>query len=248
MKTLSKDEIRKFVLDHPHYYKLLPHEMKVRMGNENYSSVKQIQQDFIDNIYQPLTKDELIFLKPFVAKANENLKRILKPLRLDKKPIETVIIKTVDGKDWQMPYTKANVIVLPQRVINANMRLARTLTHEKLHIYQRMFPDIFKKYYKQQLDFDSLKLNDNQLQGMKNMGLHKMMINNPDITDMGLMVYKSELLPLTVIMPNETKPVNIIVRLLPDGIILENNKKGISGYDELRLDHPNEMMAYMVCK
>jgi hypothetical protein len=42
--------------------------------------------------------------------------------------------------------------------------------------------------------------------------------------------------------------VNIVVRLKPDGIILENKGEQLRSYDKIRLDHPNEMMAYMVCK
>jgi hypothetical protein len=248
MRTLSKDEIRKFVLDYPHYYELQPNEVKIRLGKSDDISTKDIQEEFINDIYQPLTKDELILLKPFVIKANNNLKRILRPFGLDKKPIETIIIKSVDGKDWGMPYTKSNVIILPQSKIRKGAELGRTITHEKLHIYQRKYPQLFKKIYKDKLNFDVLKLNANQIKAMKEMGLDKIIINNPDTMDMGLMVYKGELLPLTVVYPNSDRPVNIVVRLKPDGIILENKGEQLRSYDKIRLDHPNEMMAYMVCK
>ena len=225
MRTLSKDEIRKFVLDHPHYFEIQPHETKYRLGSDKYDSVKKVQNKFINDIYYPLTKQELNFLKPFVLKANDNLKRILKPFGLDKKPIETIIIKTIDGKDWQMPYTKANVIVLPQRVIQGGQHLARTITHEKLHIYQRMFPEIFKKYYKEQMNFDDLKLNSEQVKQMKEMGIDKVMIQNPDTIDTGLMIYQQELLPLSVLMPLSEKPINIVLKLTPEKVILENNNQ-----------------------
>jgi hypothetical protein len=218
------------------------------LGKSDDISTKDIQEEFINDIYQPLTKDELILLKPFVIKANNNLKRILRPFGLDKKPIETIIIKSVDGKDWGMPYTKSNVIILPQSKIRKGAELGRTITHEKLHIYQRKYPQLFKKIYKDKLNFDVLKLNANQIKAMKEMGLDKIIINNPDTMDMGLMVYKGELLPLTVVYPNSDRPVNIVVRLTPDGVILENKGEQLRSYDKIRLDHPNEMMAYMVCK
>jgi len=181
MRTLSKDEIRKFVLDYPHYYELQPHEIKLRLGTDKNLSKKQIQEEFINEIYKPLTKEELLLIKPFVIKANNNIKRILRPFGLDKRPIETILIKSVDGRDWGMPYTKANVIVIPQSKIARGKELGKTLTHEKLHIYQRKYPQIFKKLYKDKLNFDVLKLNPNQIKSMKDMGLDKMIINNPDI-------------------------------------------------------------------
>ena len=248
MRTLSKDEIRKFVLDYPHYFELQPHEVKLRLGKSSDLSIQDIQEEFVNDIYQPLTKDELRLLQPFVIKANNNLKRILKPFGLDKKPIETIIIKSVDGRDWGMPYTKANVIIFPQSKIRRVVELGRTLTHEKLHIYQRKYPQLFKKLYKNKLNFDVLKLNEKQIESMREMGLDKIIINNPDTMDMGLMIYKGELLPLTVVYPNTDKPVNIVVRLKPDGVILENKGEQLRSYDKIRLDHPNEMMAYMVCK
>ena len=177
MRTLSKDEIRKFVLDYPHYFELQPHEVKLRLGKSSDLSIQDIQEEFVNDIYQPLTKDELRLLQPFVIKANNNLKRILKPFGLDKKPIETIIIKSVDGRDWGMPYTKANVIIFPQSKIRRVVELGRTLTHEKLHIYQRKYPQLFKKLYKNKLNFDVLKLNEKQIESMREMGLDKIIIN-----------------------------------------------------------------------
>ena len=235
-------------MDYPHYYELQPHEIKLRLGKEDDLSTIQIQEEFISEIYKPLTKEELRLLQPFVIKANNNIKRILRPFGLDKKPIETIIIKSVEGRDWGMPYTKGNVIILPQNRIGRGKELGKTLTHEKLHLYQRKYPELFKKLYKDKLNFDVLKLNPNQIKSMKEMGLDKMIINNPDTIDMGLMVYKGELLPLTVVYPNTNKPVNITLRLKPDGVILENKGEQLRSYDKIRLDHPNEMMAYMVCK
>ena len=48
MRTLSKDEIRKFVLDYPHYYELQPNEVKIRLGKSDDISTKDIQEEFIN--------------------------------------------------------------------------------------------------------------------------------------------------------------------------------------------------------
>jgi hypothetical protein len=66
---------------------------------------------------------------------------------------------------------------------------------------------------------------------------------------MGLMVYKEKYLPISVILPNEKQPVNIVLELENDKVIWDKEKfHQMNAYDKVRLDQPNEMFAYNVTK
>jgi len=49
-----------------------------------------------------------------------------------------------DGYEFNLPHTRGQVIMLPELVD------ASTLVHEKLHVYQKMFPKDFEKYLHKQ--------------------------------------------------------------------------------------------------
>lgn len=49
------------------------------------------------------------------------------------------------GFEYGFPHTRGDVIVIPDALI-AKQHLANTLLHERLHVYQKMYPDDFQKY------------------------------------------------------------------------------------------------------
>ena len=66
---------------------------------------------------------------------------------------------------------------------------------------------------------------------------------------MGLMIYNKKYLPITVILPNEKTPVNIVLEIADDKVFWDKEKNHqMNAYDKVRLDQPNEMFAYMVTK
>jgi hypothetical protein len=63
------------------------------------------------------------------------------------------------------------------------------------------------------------------------------------------MVYDKKYLPITIILPNEKQPLNIVLELTDDDVIWDKEKKHqMNAYDKVTLDQPNEMFAYMVTK
>jgi hypothetical protein len=63
------------------------------------------------------------------------------------------------------------------------------------------------------------------------------------------MVYKEKYLPITIILPNEKQPVNVVLELTENGVVWDKEKKhSINAYNKTTLDQPNEMFAYMVTK
>jgi hypothetical protein len=56
-------------------------------------------------------------------------------------------IVLIDGKAYEggLPHTRGNVIVLPVNIINSG-HLVTTLIHERIHVLQRLYPIIGKKF------------------------------------------------------------------------------------------------------
>ena len=164
-------------------------------------------------------------------------------------PMNWVIIKSKNGYNWNVCYTQGGVIVLSQKRIDSDDNLARTLAHEMIHIYQRRYAKLFRKFYKEKMNFTDLKLTDKQLESIDELGIGDIYVENPDNCQMGLMVYKEKYLPISVILPNERQPVNIVLELEDDKVIWDKEKKHqMNAYDKMRLDQPNEMFAYKVTK
>jgi hypothetical protein len=164
-------------------------------------------------------------------------------------PINWIVIKSKYGFNWNVSFTQGNVIVLSQKRIDTDDNLARTLAHEMIHIYQRKYPKLFREYYKKKFGFTDFIPNEKQLESIDKLGIDKIYVDNPDNCRIGLMVFKEKYLPISVILPNEKQPVNIVLELTNDEVIWDKNKKHqMNAYDKVRLDQPNEMFAYMVTK
>lgn len=249
MRTLSKIEIENLVMDYPHYCELQPHEIKARLNRFNNESQQDIQKIYIDEVYEPLTDAEMKRLLPAIEKANVRLYKVMKMFGLEKKVIPWKFVKTKNGFDWDLCHTKADVIILPQRKLNDNKDMARTLTHEMIHLYQRYYPMVFKRYYEQKMHFSDLNLNEKQEESLNKLGIDRIFVTNPDTCEMGLMVYKNRFIPITIIMPNGRTPVNLILTIMEDKVVLQNKKPiKMNSYDGITLDQPNEMFAYIFSK
>jgi hypothetical protein len=250
LRTLNKQEIINFVMATPSYSDFMPQEIKGRLNMTENLSIPQIQKIFIEDIYESLTPQEIEKIIPATQKAESELYPILHKMGISiNNPMKWVVIKSKDGYNWNTCYTQGSVIVLSEKRINLDDNLARTLAHEMIHIYQRRYPKLFRNLYKDKMNFSDLKLNDKQLESIEELGIDNIYIENPDNCRMGLMVYKEKYLPISVILPNEKQPVNIVLELENDKVIWDKEKfHQMNAYDKVRLDQPNEMFAYNVTK
>lgn len=237
-------------MDNPSYLEFMPQEIQGRLNTTENLSVPQIQKLFIEDVYESLTPQEIEKITPATHKAESELYPILHKMGINiTNPINWVIIKAKNGYNWNVCYTQGGVIVLSQKRIDTDDNLARTLAHEMIHIYQRRYPKLFRNFYKKKMNFSDLKLNEKQLKSIDKLGIDKIYVENPDNCEMGLMVYKEKYLPISVILPNEKQPVNIVLELENDKVIWDKEKSHqMNAYDKLRLDQPNEMFAYKVTK
>jgi hypothetical protein len=54
---------------------------------------------------------------------------------------------TDDSYEYGLPHTRIDAIFLPKKSVSQTAKdLINTLMHEKLHVYQKMYPDDFQKY------------------------------------------------------------------------------------------------------
>jgi hypothetical protein len=228
----------------------MPQEIQGRLNTTENLSIPQIQKKFIEDVYESLTPQEIEKITPATQKAESELYPILNKVGINiTKPINWVIIKSKNGYNWNTCYTQGAVIVLSEKRIELDDNLARTLAHEMIHIYQRRFPKLFRDFYKKKMNFTDLELNDKQLESIDELGIDNIYVENPDNCQMGLMVYKEKYLPITVILPNEKQPVNVVLELENDKVIWDKDKSHqMNAYDKVRLDQPNEMFAYLTTK
>ena len=239
-----------WVVNTPSYYDFMPQEINGRLNTTENLSVRDIQKKFIEEIYEPLTKEEIEKVTPLTQKAESELYPILHKIGINiTEPMNWIIIKAKNGYNWNTCYTQGNVIVISENRIGLDDNLARTLAHEMIHIYQRKKPDLFRDFYKKKMNFTDFRPTDNQLKKIEELGIDEIYVDNPDNCRLGLMVYKEKYLPITIILPNERQPVNIVLELTDDDVIWDKEKKHkMNAYDKIRLDQPNEMFAYMVTK
>jgi len=250
LKTLNKQEITNYVLDNPSYFDFMPHEIKGRLNTLDNLSIPEIQKKIIEEVYAPLTPLEIERITPATQKAESELYPILHKMGITiSKPINWAIIKSNNGFNWDVCYTQGSVIILSQKRIDTDDNLARTLAHEMIHIYQRRYPKLFRKFYKEKMNFHDFVPNQKQLESIDQLDIDKIYVVNPDNCQMGLMIYKEKYLPISVILTNEKQPVNIVLEFTDDKVIWDKEKKHqMNAYDKVRLDQPNEMFAYMVTK
>jgi predicted metal-dependent hydrolase len=250
MRTLNNQQIKNYVLRNPSYFEFMPQEIKGRLNSNEDLSVSEIQKKIIEEVYEPLTQTEIDKITPATQKAESELYDIIHKMGIViSSPMNWIIIKSKDGFNWDFCYTQGNVIILSQKSIDKDDNLARTLAHEMIHIYQRKHPKLFRNLYNKKMGFNDFKPNQKQIESIDELGIDKIYVDNPDNCRMGLMIYKDKYLPISVILPNEKKPVNIVLELTEDGVIWDKEKKHqMNAYDKTTLDQPNEMFAYMVTK
>lgn len=154
------------------------------------------------------------------------------------KNIKWIFVKINTNLENSFPHTIKNVIVLSNNFFNSLINYQiNTIIHEKVHIYQRLYPEYINILYTNWNFFKiDISLNNNR--------------NNPDIKDH--YSYKNNLLiQLYKDNPHELYDSNTyLINLENNNKVLINNHI-IKQYDLPniiinKLEHPNEIMAEMI--
>ena len=96
------------------------------------SCTTNCKDDYYGSI-RVLSNNEYVFLNPIIQRINDMLSEYLVFKEI---PWKIVIC---NGKESQFPHTHGDFIVLPDNFIKIN-NLMKLLIHEKVHIYQRLYP------------------------------------------------------------------------------------------------------------
>jgi hypothetical protein len=116
------------------------------------------------------------------------------------------------------PHTRNNIIIIPLYLLNSKNQLVNTLIHEKIHVYQKTYPEDIEKYLEAN-GFKKYKLrNNNEMDNIR---------SNPD---MDQWIYKNNKDEIMLAEYMDDPKSIMDVKIIPD-----NNSK---------FEHPFEFMAY----
>ena len=228
IKYLTFDEFTSVTKLSDFFNNMNTYDLKVRKNNNKNEYLKRYQSG-----YEPFTIKQKNILLYIVNIVNNNINKYT-----NFKNIKWIFVKINTNLENSFPHTIENVIVLSNDFFNDSINnQINTIIHEKVHIYQRMYPDyiniLYTKWGFKKTDFT---LNNNR--------------NNPDIKY--YYSYNNNLLiQLYNNNPYELYDSNTYLINLEnnDKILINNNI--IKQYDLPniiinKLEHPNEIMAEIV--
>ncbi len=141
--NLKKEYTKYLASVHPTMYRIkLPPNTKLPKYN-----TKHFTRTYLEHV-RPIKPSEYKSLSARINDANE----IIKSYKLDKiKKIPWKFLISHRELELGFPYTIADYIVIPEDMLETIS--VETLLHEKIHIYQRKYPQICKTIYESILPF-----------------------------------------------------------------------------------------------
>jgi hypothetical protein len=118
------------------------------------------------------------------------------------------------------PHTRHNVIIIPSYLLNNKSNLINTLIHEKIHVYQKTYPEDIEKYLEAN-GFTKYKLRND----FNNSG-----VNTRANPDMDKWIYKNKNGEIMSTEYNDNPKSIMDVKTIP--------------IDNTKFEHPFEFMAY----
>jgi len=171
IEFLTKDNLYSLISDTPYYRSLSLEDMSVRYV--------KTAEEYIENISQAVCEfeeEDKQRLRKLAKKADEKMREIsISGFEGEKASEMKWTFGCMKGKLFEngLPHTLDHVIILPQDIIIlSDERLIRLLIHEKVHTYQKRYPEDVDVY-----------LNDNNYQRVKKREDTDRIRANPDIDD-----------------------------------------------------------------
>ena len=226
---MTADELSAYLInDKDDYYKNFSNiDLKVRKVSN--------LEDYYNNIKKScihVDESNMNILNNCINIANNKLKKY-KCIGFDGNKCANLewIIGLVKDKLYEegYPHTRHNIIIIPSYLLNSKNQLINTLIHEKIHVYQKTYPEDIKKYLEIN-GFTKYKLRteyNNDSHGMDNIGVNTNIRSNPDM-DKWIYKNKNGEIMSTEYMDN---PKSIMdVKTIP--------------INDTKFEHPFEFMAY----
>ena len=177
--------------------------------------------------------------------------------------IDWNFIKLSPHMEKQMPFTLGKYIFLPQSMIdqmknainsqNLFIENCDTLIHEKIHVIQRIYPTLFKNFYRNVLN---AKLINNLYIGKKWRKVH---LKNPDGLNVSWVYILNGIyyLPLLIFNDRDGSLDQIVIKLERYNNKFRTTDKWVDAYNFelfkeypkfISVYHPNEITAYTIPK
>ena len=151
----------------------------------------------IKNSLQDFTPEEINIINNNISHADKICSQLNK-LWINNQKLLNIpwnIIKIIGNQyEYGLPHTRSIYIIIPKNIINNN--LYTTLIHEKLHIYQRLYPKDIEIYLKEN-NFTKHSLIKNNIKSRSNPDLNEWLYIDKDNK-----IYKSEYI--------SENPINIL--------------------------------------
>jgi hypothetical protein len=217
-KLLTKNELQKVLIDDVdnYYSKFTKLDLKVR----NVNSLEEYKTKIINACYECNYNDydKILFN---INKVNKFLKDY-KIIGFDGNKAVNIKWKigVIDGEIYEngLPHTRGDIIIIPKDIIN-NIKLKNILLHEKIHIYQKMYPNDIQQY----LSNNGFTISRKKTDSNNNIRA------NPDIDEY---IYKNNNNQEMMCIYNDNPKTILDVSYLPDNNIIN--------------EHPLEYMAYNI--
>jgi len=145
---LSKSELEKTLINNKdkYYDNFNDNDLRVRNIN-NINEYNDIIKNSCINISSKYSK----ILNNAINIANTKIKKV-KITGFDGKKAAKIqwSIGIFKGKDYEygLPHTRNFIILIPEHILGNTNSLIRILIHEKIHIYQKMYPDDINSWLK----------------------------------------------------------------------------------------------------
>lgn len=167
VQFMKKEETAQFLKADPDSYvkNLSPLDLHARkVGNE------QMYMRVAGESADDFTREQMIRYTA-AAKAADAFFRKTKIHGLDMVEIANIpwVLAITSGNKYEdgLPHTRANIIFVSNEIDETPNTLTRTLVHEKMHIYQRLYPEMMTQYleskgykrWKQRMGEPSLRAN-----------------------------------------------------------------------------------------
>jgi len=229
IKYLSINEFKNIINSSDFFNNMNSYDLQVRKSNNNNEYLKKYQLG-----YRAFTMQQKTILTNIVNIINKKINKYN-----NFKNIKWIFVKIDINLENSYPHTIENVIVLSNNFFNYSLKSQiNTIIHEKVHIYQRIYPEYINILYnrwgfkKVEVDFNYNRNNPDikYYYTYNNNLLIQLYTNNP------IELYDSD--TYFIDLENNNKIIidkNIIKQYnLPDIYI---NK----------LEHPSEIMAEIIC-
>jgi hypothetical protein len=176
---LNKNELASFLMnDKDNYYKSFNEKdfivRNVSTINEYKEKIRNSTSDF--SLYQ---KEKIMFC---VEKIDKMLSNVKYPWFDGKKAVGTIWkFGSMNGSDYEngLPHTRSDVIILPQVALDnySQQELTKLILHEKIHIYQKVYPNDVENYI-QHNDYYKFKKRSEILESRANPDLNEWTYND----------------------------------------------------------------------